>query len=210
MNAGTKVPSPDEVAYKEMLDKIIAVAGERNLLKHAMTELNLFHDDAKEVDPLDMEIFGESMQSRLDRHLLAMVALFSLEEHSGSSAEFARVSLNRLLNFEPLGPLTGMADEWSVLCDDTAQNNRCGFVFKNLLTGECRHSGFFVFVERNGNAFTGSQSSVVIEEFPYEVRKPVYVLVPDDSSDEQRREAIRKRGYDPRTGKKLKGVGWPE
>ena len=92
-----------------------------NLTNYAKKEFALLRGVDSEPD---------AMQSRMERHLLKMIDIFSEEGHSGFSANYAMSCLERLLRFKPLTPLTGEADEWNNVGDDTYQNKRCYSVFK--------------------------------------------------------------------------------
>lgn len=95
-----------------------------NLLIHAKNELDAIGmgEDSSDIN-LDMR-----------KHILNMVTEFSKEGHSGFSASYAVSLLSKLLNFEPLCPLTGEDSEWVDVAEMSGyplyQNKRQCRVFK--------------------------------------------------------------------------------
>jgi hypothetical protein len=116
-----------------------------------------------EVEP------GDEMQDEINRHILRMVRTFAREGHSGSSAPYAISILQKLLRYEPLGPLTGDDSEWNNVSDmageETWQNNRCSHVFKGA-DGRAYDINGRVFVEPDGACYTSRDSRVYVA-FPY-------------------------------------------
>lgn len=112
---------------------------------------------------------GDEMQIAMNKHLLRMVRTFAREGHSGFSAGYAVSILQKLLRYEPLGPLTGADDEWTDIGDMSGepmwQNNRCSRVFKGA-DGRAYDIDGRVFQEPDGYGFTGRGSSVFVT-FPY-------------------------------------------
>lgn len=81
----------------------------------------------------ELEILGEEPEV-IDK-LIQMVDIFASMGHSGfSAAHFAQV-IKRLLDYEPLSPLTDNPDEWNLIdeetagCDDLWQSTRCPSAF---------------------------------------------------------------------------------
>lgn len=134
---------------QELCDQIMREAP-GNLYAHAVRELPLAGDD--------------EMQAMMNKCLLQMVLVFSSQGHTGFSAGYAIGALTKLLNFEPLGPLTGADSEWNEVATGVWQNNRCSHVFKDG-TGTYDSEGR-IFREPNGACFTSRKSRVYIE-FPY-------------------------------------------
>ena len=166
-------------------------ARDSNLVSYTRRELN---DPAKIEDPL-----GRQMESAINAAILELVAVHSNEGHSGASAGFALGRASRLMDFKPLGPLTGEDDEWqeSGLGTDGKprhlQNRHCYSVFKDVEQDgsfHCARSDFFVFVEPDGCAFTSYWSRVRIG-FPHAVKDLVYIDVPKDSAEEQQLEGVK-------------------
>lgn len=142
-----------------------------NLDAHA--ELELGPHDTYKVDKMD----------RLyRRQLKELVLVFGTHGHSGFSAQFARGALNLLLDYKPLSPLEGTAEEWCYLDygDDNmvAQNRRCGHVFKRR-DGTAYDSEGRIFRDPDGACYTNSESRVDIT-FPYTPTR-VYVDRPEPS-----------------------------
>lgn len=124
---------------------------------------------------------GDEMQSHMNKHILRMVRTFSSEGHSGFSAGYAVSVLQKLLRYQPLGPLTGEDSEWNEVTDMSGeplwQNNRCGHVFKGA-DGRAYDIDGRVFIEADGAGFTGLGSWVWVT-FPYTPSR-VEIAVDDD------------------------------
>lgn len=145
--------------------------GDSNIVKHMRAELPA-------GDPE-----GDDMQKQMNDHLVMMGQLFALEGHSGFSAGYAIGALNKLLDFQPLGPLTGEDSEWTLLdyADEMKwQNKRCGSVFKRA-DGTAYHSDRKIFREPDGMCYTGKGSQVDIT-FPY-IPEHVYVDVDEQGNE---------------------------
>jgi len=88
-----------------------------NLILHAKREL------AKIGAMKDWEIYEP------------LIRIFSKQGHSGGSASVVIPTLNKLLNFQPLSPLTNNPNEWMEVTSKTVngeflhQNTRCSSVF---------------------------------------------------------------------------------
>lgn len=111
---------------------------------------------------------ADSMQALMNEQLKEMILVFSTHGHSGFSASWARHCLGLLLDFKPLGPLTGAPEEWGEpfdLDEGTQQNKRCGHVFKGR-DGVAYDSQGRVFREPNGSTYLSRESRVNIT-FPY-------------------------------------------
>jgi len=127
---------------------------------------------------------GDDMQALMNQGLREMVLVFSTQGHSGFSASYARSALDKLLAFQPLGPLTGDASEWGETFDGrTQQNRRAGNVFKGdpeRFGGQAYDIYAVVFRDPNGGCYTskGSAQPVV---FPYTPRT-IYVDVDKDGN----------------------------
>ena len=131
----------------------------------------------RELPPSD-----DDMQQEMNRGLIQMVQLFSTHGHSGFSASYAVACLEKLLRFEPLGPLTGEPHEWAELGygdEMVAQNSRCSRVFKRA-DGSAYDIDAVVFREPNGATFTSSKSIREVT-FPY-TPTTIYVDVPECAS----------------------------
>lgn len=155
-----------------------------NLVSHAKRELaSSLRPDADEMD------------RRMAHHLIDIVRVFSTEGHSDFSAAFARARLNLLLDYKPIGPLTGDRCEWNeVYTRDgvtTYQNNRCGHVFREIGPNSVNEydSEGVIFREPNGICFQSFHSRVPVN-FPHTPRR-VYADVPMDATEEQEQEAAR-------------------
>lgn len=124
-----------------------------NMLDHAASELPKPEDE---------------MQAMMNSNLFELVLVFATQEHSGFSASYAISALEKILRFEPLGPLTGEDDEWVEVDfgpDMKWQNKRCGHVFKNA-DGTAYDSEARIFRDPDGCCFTSRDSRVEVT-FPY-------------------------------------------
>ena len=92
-----------------------------NLIEYAESELGRIPNDK------------DGMQEIINQNILDLVKLFSSQGHSGLSGCYVINALSRLLEYKPLNPLTGEADEWGAPYgpDETQQNKRCSSVFRS-------------------------------------------------------------------------------
>lgn len=147
-----------------------------NLKSHAINEFRaagwLNEDDT----------FKDSMQEAICKHVLELLAVFSAEGHSGSSAPYAINLFKQLASFEPIVPLTGEDWEWNEVGNGVFQNKRCSHVFKQAdrFDGQAYDIQGIVFYEwytgedgeRFKSFFTSSDSRTPVT-FPY-TPKTVY------------------------------------
>lgn len=133
--------------------------GKSGLERHAERELALLMGDPD----------GDDMQRAMNKHLLRMVRTFAREGHSGFSASYAVSVLEKLLRYEPLGPITDDPAEWQEISEEMGricwQNRRCSHVFKDA-DGRAYDINGRVFVEPDGVSFTGTGSRVYVT-LPY-------------------------------------------
>lgn len=92
-----------------------------NLIDYAESELERIPKDK------------DGMQEIINQNILDLVKLFSSQGHSGLSGRYVINALSRLLEYKPLNPLTGEADEWGDPYgpDETQQNKRRPSVFRS-------------------------------------------------------------------------------
>ena len=148
-----------------------------NLLAHADREL----PKPKVGDGIEE---GDDMQELMNQQIKEVILVFGTHGHSGFSASYATNILEKLLRFEPLGPLTGEPDEWTLLdydSDSGYQNKRCSHVFKGA-DGKAYDIQGKVFCEPNGCTYTSRASRVYIT-FPY-TPSIEYVEVPGEGQPE--------------------------
>ena len=97
------------------------------LYLHAKRELELLGMYANTEDNND------GLQPMLANNILEMIEVWSKAGHSGSSAEWAREVLYKLLNYQNLTPITSNSDEWRDVSGIHGypiwQNNRYGRIF---------------------------------------------------------------------------------
>lgn len=152
-----------------------------NFHKHAMREFQI----AGWCD--ENGVFNDEMQKQMCDGVLRLLDLFAEEGHSGFSASYAISLFKKMVNFEPITPLTGADDEW-VDHGYTFQNKRMGSVFKDSKDGQAYWSDGRVFwdwhKDEDGSMhksyFTSRDSRVNIE-FPWtKPDKPEYVFSPTE------------------------------
>lgn len=125
---------------------------------------NLFAHAEHELPKAD----GDEMQALMNAQLKELILVFSTHGHSGFSASWARQCLDKLLAYQPLGPLTGEDSEWNEIEPGVFQNNRCGHVFRRAdrFDGQAYDLNGKVFREPSGACYIGKDSMVPIV-FPY-------------------------------------------
>jgi hypothetical protein len=79
-----------------------------------------------ELAKVDLEYDGMIKDAVLD-----IIKLFAGQGHSGGSAAITIAVVSKLMQFQPLTPLTGEDDEWTEVQYGTWQNKRCSSVFKD-------------------------------------------------------------------------------
>lgn len=126
---------------------------------------------------------GEDAQAWIYQHLKVLLDAFAGEGHSGTSAPYTINLFSKLAKFEPLGPLTGGADEWTEIAEEDGkplyQNKRCSHVFR--CGGQAHDIQGKVFEDPDGSRFTSRDSRVAVV-FPY---TPVTEIVKVSSDDRQ-------------------------
>lgn len=104
----------------------------------------------------------------LDIELQEILLVFSSQGHSGMSAGVTTDLVQKLMRYEPIGPLTGEDDEWFEPVEGVFQNKRCGRVFKQAdrFNGQAYDLDGIVWYDKQGFGFTNRMSMVPIT-FPY-------------------------------------------
>ena len=158
-----------------------------SLMDWAKNELKLWN--------VDDDGFGEMVSN----DVLEVIGVLCNQGHSGMSAPIIMEIIHRLWSWKPLTPLTGEDGEWTDELDpegNTLMNKRCPAVFKDKETGKAFYLDGRVFVEPNGNTFTGNLSSVDID-FPYTVPdKPMYVYLKYSTDEKEVDEQWRDGDYE--------------
>lgn len=72
--------------------------------------MNLIDYAESELERIPKDKYGT--QEIINQNILDLVKLFSSQGHSGLSGRYVINALSRLLEYKPLNPLTGEADEW--------------------------------------------------------------------------------------------------
>lgn len=134
------------------------LSAESNTQRHAKRELQAVGYKLDETE--------EGPNKWIVENLLDLLAVFSMQGHSGFSAPHCIDMFKKLANFEPLCPLTGEADEWLDHGDGMFQNKRCGHVFKDSLDGPAYDMDGRIFREPSGACYTNRDSRVMVT-FPY-------------------------------------------
>ena len=68
----------------------------------------------------------DKWQKLINENIIEILTVFSEQGHSGTSSGYVRAALEKLLDWKPLGPLTGEEDEWKDgygWSDDFSQQN---------------------------------------------------------------------------------------
>lgn len=118
----------------------------------------------------------DEAQGWVCENILELLEVFSNQGHSGTSAPYVLSLFSELARFNPIGPLTGEANEWIEHADGTFQNKRCTEVFKQGSDGTPYWIRGRVFRRPDGLTYTNRDSSVEIE-FPWVKPKPEIVDV---------------------------------
>lgn len=113
----------------------------------------------------------DELQSMMNKSILEIVAVFSTQGHSGSTAPYAISVIEKLLGHKPLLPLFGTEDEWVDVGHGLYQNNRLSTVFKK--DGVAYDINARVFIDESGYGTINGDSRVNIT-FPY-VQKIEYI-----------------------------------
>ena len=123
--------------------------------------------------------------------MLRLIEVFAEQGHSGFSAAYCVGLTEKLMRFEPLGPLTGADDEWVDVAEESGyalyQNKRCGHVFKTA--GEAYDIQGKIFRDPDGSTWTNGDSRVPVV-FPY-TPSSVTVDRATPTGDTSEREADR-------------------
>ena len=133
-------------------------AKDSNIVAHGVREMRLA--GMQEDDP---ENGPNKWIARATHNLLAV---FSLEGHSGGSAGYATKLFATLSSFEPWGPLTGDDAEWHEVGDGVWQNKRCSRVFKGA-DGRAYDIDGTVYRYPDGCCVTTGRFGRHYIEFPY-------------------------------------------
>lgn len=110
-----------------------------------------------------------------------LIRLFSMQGHSGFSANYVMTVFHKLAMFTPLAPLTGEDGEWIEVSEGLFQNKRAGHIFKRV-DGETvdvyNIEGRTFHRKGEDSCFTNYYSKTKVE-FPYLVREPECVAFVD-------------------------------
>ena len=136
-----------------------------SLIEHAKRELATLRKPDEDPDTAEA-------QTWMEENILDCVQSFADAGHSGGSAAYAVAVLEKLLRFEPLGPLTGEDDEWfrpycgdgPTELPDLEQNKRCSHVFRE--NGQAYDADAVVWRDPDGTLVTNFESRRNIT-FPY-------------------------------------------
>ena len=122
------------------------------LIDHAKTELEisgLFDKD------------GDFYDGMTGKAVMELIEVFSKQGHSGASAPIIASLFHKLVNYEPLGPITGKDEEWVEVSDHISngkewyQNKRCGALFKDGKDGKPYYIDAVVKRDQRGVTWSG-------------------------------------------------------
>lgn len=136
-----------------------------------------------ELDRLPKDKTG--YQERINQNILDIIQVFSDQGHSGLTASYVIGNLMRLLNYEPITPLTGEESEWGTDASKD-QNNRCYHVFRRE-DGTAYDTEARIFSENGGKTWYTSSESFKDVEFPYwPPNEPERIILKDkETKDDQ-------------------------
>ena len=158
-----------------------------------------------------LDPYNRPIVERFIPEILALVEKFGKSGQNGGSApmtaDILASTIEKLLLFEPLSPITGNEDEWCDVTDmfeaseETYQNTRCGSIFKHAKDGKASYCDAITWrgqypedkgTDKWDDTFTGRIGeygpSQYIKSFPF-TPKRFYVDVireqlPDDWTEE--------------------------
>ena len=116
-------------------------------------------------ETLDEDARDDDMQAHTYQDLKKLLDTFSSQGHSGFSASYTINLFKKLVNFQPISPLTGEESEWNFIGDGKKQNSRCSHVFMDS-DGRAYDGEGIAFRDQHGVGYTSRDSRVYIE-FPY-------------------------------------------
>ena len=113
----------------------------------------------------ELELIGEfEYGPELKNSILELIEVFAKQRHSGGSASLCREIFHKLVNYEPLTPLTGQDTEWTEISENVFQNKRCSRVFKDGTIAYDIEG--LIFKDKGGNYYTNKNSKTRVT-FPY-------------------------------------------
>jgi hypothetical protein len=142
--------------FSDWCRNLLRSNNDNHMVEHAFEELNAagLYDADSDYDGM----MGPAVMRLVQQH--------AKEDHSGFSSMMAATMFVRLVNGEPLAPLTGEDSEWSEwYAGGIRQNRRCSKIFQRE-DGTAYTLDAVVFIDPNGARFTSSDSVRDIE-FPY-------------------------------------------
>lgn len=126
----------------------------------------------------------DEMQDMVKKNVEGILSVFAMGGHSGFSAAYTIGILEKLLRFQPLSPLTGADDEWTVVAEEedgspVFQNKRESSVFKEGIDGRAYTIDGTIYTYPDGVSYTkGGERNYI--EFPWTKPEPVTVYVDED------------------------------
>jgi hypothetical protein len=82
------------------------------LVTHANHELNLIGYGPL---PIDMEARSVDINDLMRKNIIDLVTMFAGQQHSGASSDYLVQTLNELLQFKTLTPISRKASEWAYI-----------------------------------------------------------------------------------------------
>lgn len=108
----------------------------------------------------------DGLQDMINRDILQIVEIFAGQGHGVLSAGYTLGTLERLLRYKPLTPLTGEADEWNETRPRHFQNKRCSSVFKEA-DETCYDIDAIIVSDNGGITWFTTKTFAKKVEFPY-------------------------------------------
>ena len=107
--------------------------------------------------PLDQNP-EEDPNKWIQQNVMDLLSVFSLQGHSGSSAQFCISYFKKLAMHDPLSPISCNDNEWgeSFSGDDTYQNKRLSSVFKQGVNGIPYYLNAITWKTQNETTWSGS------------------------------------------------------
>ena len=168
------MPSEDEAAFAavilERLLRHVDVATEEPVTEETLKDRTIEEWAREEVLALFVDPTNAEKGGPLRDKLLQTLTMFDTHCPEDDDRRVAIVgALMRSLSFQPLTPLTGIDEEWVQLDEKSFQNRRHGSIFKRVEEDSVTYWNVDgkIFVDPQGNAYSGPDSTVAIEEFPY-------------------------------------------
>lgn len=139
-----------------------------SIIEYANSELTLAGYFSEDADVYDRAIADDALE---------VLEVLANQGHSGTSIGFIMATVNQLVKFLPLTPLTGEDHEWMEVGEGTWQSKRMPNLFKTAEAG-AYVMDHFIFRTPDGCCYTSKDSRKSVT-FPYMPEPCEYVDVPE-------------------------------